>query len=125
MISKYKNIIIIGIVLIIGFVIYSLTRPDPEALTSLNSVSVQSRDEILGQVILRALGQVNALTLDKSILEDPVVKSLRDKSTIIPPVNNPGRSNPFAPFGQGGQNIGNPVPPPNLPESETENALIN
>jgi hypothetical protein len=112
--SKYKNIIIIVIIILIGILIYSLTRPDPDIETGLRSTTPnQSREEILGQVIIRALGQVSALNLNRDILNDNVLQSLRDKSSVITPVSNPGRQNPFAPFGQTG------LIAPATPETQT------
>lgn len=99
MLEKYKKIIIIVIVLGIGFLVYSLTRPDPELVSGLSVSDSAEETEILSQEIVRAISQIKSLKLDKAIFDDPVLKSLDDKSELIKEQPR-GRQNPFAPISQ-------------------------
>lgn len=63
-------------------------------------VSSAQRDPavIVGNEIIAALNQIESLRLSRDIFEDPVYRSLIDRSEPIPeePV---GKTNPFAPIG--------------------------
>ncbi len=97
MFEKYKKIIIVIILLGIGLVAYLLLKPDPTAEKSISISDSIEETELLSQEVLRAISQIKSLKLDRSIFDDPVLKSLDDKSEEIKdqPV---GRNNPFAPL---------------------------
>lgn len=96
MLAKYKNIIIIVIVVIVGFLVYSIFKPDPESESLLRTSGPQEA-RILGEDIIRALNQIDSLVLDASILSDPIIHSLVDHSRPIE--EEPyGTNNPFGPF---------------------------
>jgi hypothetical protein len=102
MIGKYKNIIIVGIIIALGLIAYSLLRPDPTAESLLATTERADSAQVLGDEITSAINQINALKLNRSVFDDPIVKNLIDHSKpIIPePV---GRKNPFAPIGAVGE----------------------
>jgi len=97
MISKYKNIIIIAAIIGIGLIAYSFLKPDPTVESLLETTQRQDSAQVLCDEITSAINQINSLKLDRSVLDDPIVKNLVDHSKpIIPePV---GRINPFAPI---------------------------
>lgn len=99
--AKYKNIIIIAVIVVIGLIIYSIVKPDPEVQKLLETSERQDSAQVLGDDITRAINQIQSLKLDRAVLDDPVLKNLTDHSEpIIPePV---GRRNPFAPIGSDG-----------------------
>jgi hypothetical protein len=96
MLGKYKNLIIAVVVIIIGFVAYSMffvsNEPD-DLLTVTGPASVQ----ILGQDIVRNLNKIDALELDAGVLDHPVMRNLRDFSDSIQDQRS-GRDNPFLPY---------------------------
>ena len=99
MIGKYKNIIIVLVIVILGFVAYSFLKPADSTETLLSTTEKQDSTQILGDEISSAINQINSLKLDRGVLDDPVVKNLVDHSKPI--VSEPvGRKNPFAPIGQ-------------------------
>jgi len=99
MIGKYKNIIIVGVIIALGLIAYSFLKPAPTAETLLATTERQDSAQVLGDEISSAISQINSLKLDRGVLDDPVVKNLKDhsKPIIAEPV---GRKNPFAPIGQ-------------------------
>jgi len=98
MLGKYKNIIIIIVVIALGLIAYSIFRPDPEVKKLLETTQRQDSAQVLGDDITKAINQIQSLKLDRAVLDDPVLKNLVDHSEpIIPePI---GRKNPFAPIG--------------------------
>lgn len=99
--GSMKKIIITVLILGLGFVVYLYFKGDDVESTDLllaNSGSPEQAADILGQEIIRALNQIEALQLDRAIFEDPVFLSLVDRSKEIPP-EPVGRINPFAPIG--------------------------
>ncbi len=109
--QKNKKIIIIIAVLIIVFLAYSFisggsTDNEQDLLTSSNTTQGQTtQSRIVGNEIIAALNQIQTLNLSRDIFDDPVFRSLVDRSRPIPaePV---GKSNPFSP-------IGSVIPPTN------------
>ena len=99
--SKLKKAIIWILVLVISFGIYYFffKGSDSDIEDYITSTgSPQEAADVLGQEILIALNQIEALKLDRSIFEDPVYLSLTDRSEEIDP-EPVGRVNPFAPIG--------------------------
>ncbi len=92
--KKYKNIIILGI-LIIATVIYTvaISNKDNSLLVSESSVDGGSASQ---SDLLALLLEIRSIKLDESILTDSVFRSLKDFGQEITqePV---GRENPFAP----------------------------
>lgn len=97
--QKYKKIILIILGLVILFFVYSYfsgnNSADEELLTS--SIQVDPA-QVVGTEIISALNQIESLKLSRDIFEDPVYRSLVDRSEPIPqePI---GKSNPFSPIG--------------------------
>jgi hypothetical protein len=106
MISKYKNIIIIGVVIALGLIAYSIFKPAPTAETLLETTQRADSAQVLGDEITSAISQINSLKLDRGVLDDPVVKNLKDHSKPIIP-EDVGRKNPFAPIGEVGSSASN------------------
>jgi hypothetical protein len=100
MLEKNKKLII-GIVLILAsFFVYSrFFGPNSDRqLGLIQSGPAISSTEVLGTEIIRAINQINSLTLDKSVFTDPVFQTLIDRSQPIESEPR-GRNNPFAPLG--------------------------
>lgn len=98
MFTKYKKIIIVVLISVLAFFVYSFFFGGSKDDSLLKSVSnTQSGADVIGSEIIQALNQIEALQLDRSIFEDPVYRSLVDHSQPIPkePV---GRENPFSPI---------------------------
>ena len=108
--QKYKKWIIIAAVLIISFIIYSTFFTGSREDDLLTSSVQQSSAEIVGSEIINALNQIESLKLDRDIFDDPVYRSLKDKSQDIAP-EPIGKPNPFSP-------IGSSAPEPDAPEVE-------
>jgi hypothetical protein len=99
MIAKYKNIIIILVIIVLGLVAYSFLKPSPTAESLLATTQRQDSAQVLGDEITSAISQINSLKLDRAVLDDPIVKNLIDHSKPILP-EPVGRKNPFAPIGK-------------------------
>jgi hypothetical protein len=95
MIAKYKNIIIVVVVLVGGFYAYN-TFLAPE-LSPSASLQVTNSADVLGADIIKAINQINALKLDRSVFDDPIFRTLVDRSEEILPQAK-SRPNPFAPI---------------------------
>jgi len=94
--SRYKNILIIGLVIVVAFFGYSFffTNSSDQALT-------QSAGNTTGTVdneLIALLLELKSLKLDDGIFSDAAFQSLEDFSQNIVP-EPVGRVNPFAPFG--------------------------
>jgi hypothetical protein len=95
MIQKYKNIIIVVVLIIGGFYAYNtFTAPESEPSASLQ---VTSSADVLGSDIIKAINQINDLKLDRSVFDDPIFRTLVDRSEEILPQAK-SRPNPFAPI---------------------------
>jgi hypothetical protein len=96
MLGKNKNLILIVVVLIVGFFAYQtyfVTDKSNDLLTVTGPASVK----ILGQDIIRNLNKIDALQLDATVLDHPVMKNLRDFSGEVDDQES-GRDNPFLPY---------------------------
>lgn len=122
MIGKYKNIIIVLVIVILGVVAYTLLRPDPTATSLLDTTQGQSSAQVLGDDITSAISQINSLKLDKSVLEDPVVKNLINHNVKINPIDS-GRKNPFAPIGDE-SSLGNATSTVNKTSTTTPSKIL-
>lgn len=116
-ILKYKKIIIAVLVFLVGFFVYnSFFKPDTELdglLVQNVSTSSQSEAGIAGREIIALLADIQKITLDKSIFESVVFRSLEDFSIPIEPEPK-GRVNPFAPLDDTGTTTSGAVPAPGL-----------
>ncbi len=106
MTPKLKKIIIVIVLLVISFFVYSnFIKKDsqPTELISgargLTSTRNLAEIQVLGTQITQALIQIESLSLDREIFNNSIFRSLNDRSEPIgsEPI---GRSNPFAPLGQ-------------------------
>jgi hypothetical protein len=98
MLTKYKKIIIVVLISVIAFFVYSFffgANKDDSLIKSV--ANTPSGADVIGSEIIQSLNQIETLQLDRSIFEDPVYRSLVDHSQPIPkePV---GRDNPFSPI---------------------------
>ncbi|MFQ5540902.1 MAG: hypothetical protein ACE5F4_01510 [Candidatus Paceibacteria bacterium] len=96
--KRYKNLITIGVVILIAFVAYSMffTAAPRSALTTSNVSATQSAVE---QELLSLLLELRDIELDPALFSDERFQSLQDfnQEIVAEPV---GRTNPFAPLGQ-------------------------
>jgi len=121
--GKGKKIIITILILGIAFVTYLYFKGNNNEGVDLlvaNSGSPEQAADILGQEIVRALNQIEALQLDRGIFEDPVFLSLVDRSKEIPP-EPVGRVNPFAPIGASADNA---IPSTVESSTNTDNGIL-
>lgn len=105
MFRKYKKIIIIVVVVIVLFFVYSFFFGGSSNDNSLlrGVANTPSGADVIGSEIIQALNQIDTLQLDRTIFEDPVFRSLVDRSQPIPP-EPVGRDNPFSPITFSGSN---------------------
>lgn len=104
MTPKLKKIIIAVVIIAVAYFAYSMffktSDDDANLISGTNSLS-SSRNladtQVLGNQITQALIQIEALTLDRSVFENAIFRSLTDKSEVISP-EPVGRRNPFAPL---------------------------
>lgn len=103
-ISKYKKIILATIVIMVLFFAYNFFFGGKQEGDELISGTINQRTaaDVVGAEIIQALNQIESLKLDRTIFEDPVYRSLIDRSEPIPsePV---GKTNPFDPISQSNQ----------------------
>jgi hypothetical protein len=97
MISAIKKIIIPLLIIIIGFVAYSVFIKKEES-TSLLKKELPTSTDVLGADIIRAINQISSLELKRDVFNDPIFKTLVDRSEDLKP-EPVGRLNPFAPIG--------------------------
>jgi hypothetical protein len=100
--AKYKNIIILVVVIIAGYFAYQqFSGANLSGSASLSTVQRSSNTDVLGAEIIKAINQIDSLDLDRSVFDDPIFQTLVDRSQELreQPVS---RSNPFAPIGVGG-----------------------
>jgi uncharacterized protein involved in exopolysaccharide biosynthesis len=97
MINKYKNIIIIAVIIGLALIAYSFLKPDPTAESLLVVTERQNSTQALGDEITAAINQINSLRLDDSIFKDPIMAKLKDHNQKINP-EDVGRPDPFAPI---------------------------
>jgi len=94
--QRFKNAIIIGLVLIAAFIAYSIFfKPDSGGALTVESGSGVGAP--VDQALISLLLELKSITLDPSIFEDARFRALQDFSQEI--VAEPvGRENPFAPL---------------------------
>jgi hypothetical protein len=95
MLNKYKNLIIAVVVIIGGF--YGYNQFFNTSTTRSASLQVTNSADVLGADIIKAINQINALKLDRSVFDDPIFRTLVDRSEEIQPQAK-SRPNPFAPI---------------------------
>ncbi len=83
MLEKYKTIIIVLILLVLGFVGFYFLKSDMVTQESSLKNSEQRNVDILGQDIIRVLDKIDSIDLDRNIFDDPVYKRLTDYSRVI------------------------------------------
>jgi hypothetical protein len=94
MFAKYKKGIILVLVAVLGFIIYSVfLKPDPQPDSLLRNSNPKEVD-VLGQEIIRSLSKIQSLRLDQSLFSDPIYLRLIDDTEEIPEPSV-GRQNPF------------------------------
>lgn len=97
MFQKYKKVIIGVLVLILGFVAYTIFfKPNPQSDSLLKNSNPKQVNNV-GQEIIRSLSKIKSLNLDQGVFSDPIYLRLIDDSEDIsePQV---GRENPFEPI---------------------------
>ncbi len=95
LITKYKNILTILVVVIAAFIAYSFFFGGaPEAVLSSD---VPSEQVAVDHELIALLLELKGIRLDDSIFADPVFMSLQDFSQELVP-EPVGRDNPFAPL---------------------------
>ncbi len=92
-----KKIIIGVLILGGGFILYSAFVKGPDETDLLQTTSATSGD-VLGADIIKAINQINSLQLDRGVFDDPIFKTLVDRSEVLTPQPK-GRTNPFASIG--------------------------
>lgn len=98
LITKYKNILTIGVVLLAAFVAYSVfLKPDTSA--PLTATAINATQSAVDQELITLLSQLRSISLDVAIFSDEQFHSLKDFSQEIVP-EPVGRTNPFAPLSQ-------------------------
>jgi len=96
MLAKYQNWIVIGIVIMIAFGIYSyLFKGKDEAPLTAETVTAASPED---QDLIALLLELRSISLDEGIFTNPAFHSLQDFSQELVP-EAVGRPNPFAPLG--------------------------
>jgi hypothetical protein len=113
--SIIRNIIILAIIVALGIVGYKMffnKKPAATGGLATTSGSVQTVpaassstpviDPSVGQDFLALLLSVQSIRLDDSIFKSKEFAVLQDFNRPIPPDQNPGRVNPFAPLGADG-----------------------
>ncbi len=96
--KQYQQVITIGLVVIAGFVAYSVFfKPTNE--NALTAQTVDPSKTAVEQELIALLIELRSIKLDTAVFGDERFKALQDFSQQI--VQEPiGRENPFAPLGQ-------------------------
>ena len=94
--SKYKTIILVGVLVVLAFIAYSyfFASPQQQSLTVTAATSTAAVD----QDLITLLTTLKSIRLDAAIFSDPAFQSLQDFSQALVP-EPVGRTNPFAPLG--------------------------
>ena len=98
MLNKYKNLIIIALIIGVGLIVYSFVKKPATVESMLEVTQNQEGAQVLGDEITAAIEQIQSLKLDDTIFKDPIFVNLIDHSKPIEK-QNVGRDNPFAPIG--------------------------
>jgi len=97
MFAKYKKVIIVTLIIVLGFIAYSIfLKPGPQSNSLLKNSNPKQVD-VLGQDIIRSLNKIQSLRLDQSLFSDPIYLRLIDDTEEIPEPSV-GRLNPFEPL---------------------------
>ncbi len=92
-----NNIITIILVVVIGMVAFwYLTKTDSP--TSYLAASEKTANSTDAKYIYTILQKVRQVSLDDSIFQNPIFQNLKDNTAEFP-LQDSGRSNPFAPIG--------------------------
>ena len=94
--KKYQNIIIIAVVVIVGFALYTVFSPGKA--TPILSEQVIAENSPVDQDLISLLLELKGITLDESLFSESAFVSLQDFSKELVP-EAVGRPNPFAPLG--------------------------
>lgn len=104
MLKKYRKIIIFVLVVVLGFVIYTIFLK-PQTEEALLKSSGPEEIDVAGQEIIDTLSNIESIELDNSVFNDPLYLKLRDDSKEILD-EDLRRENPFAPIeAQGDQDV--------------------
>lgn len=113
--SVIKKIIIAVVILGLIYFVYSMffKKTEDDSLISGTNSLTPSRNlaetQLLGNQITQALIKIESLNLDRSVFQNPIFRSLVDRSEPI--LDEPvGRTNPFAPLSDISVNITNDLP---------------
>ena len=110
MIQKYKKLIITVIVIIAAFFVYgkffAKDSSSGPLLGSTQSNTPENSADVLGADIIRAINQIDSLSLDRSVFSNPVLLELVDRSETIQ-TEDVGKPNPFSPIGVSSSNSQN------------------
>lgn len=99
LLQKYKTVLIVLGILLVLFIGFRFFTKDtsPEGLTSQPVAGIVPEE---GGDLITLLLELKSITLDTSVLQNPVFLTLQDFSVVLAP-EPVGRTNPFAPLGVG------------------------
>lgn len=97
-IQKYKLLIIIAVLVLLGAAVYQLEFADDDGTVSFLSKDTNISGSIVGNEIIGILNELEAIDLSGDIFKDPAFVTLIDFQRGVGP-KLIGRSNPFAPIG--------------------------
>ena len=91
--QKYKTIIILLVVAVIGYFVYTqFLSATPATVSSADSSGV------VGQDILDLVASFEAVSIDPTLFSNSQFQNLKDFTVVLQPESQ-GRVNPFAPLG--------------------------
>jgi hypothetical protein len=93
-----KNIIVVIVLLIVGFIAFQYLTGSNTNSTSSLSVDGNTTNSTDAQQIYSLLQEMAQVKLDDSIFSKPVFQNLKDNSVTFAP-EAAGRNNPFSPIG--------------------------
>lgn len=94
--KRYRNSILVLVLLAVGFFIYSTFIATPDA-GPLTAQSVDTAQTAVEQELIGLLLELRSIQLDLSLFDNPNFRSLTDFSQELVPEPT-GRSNPFSPL---------------------------
>lgn len=97
MLGTIKKVIILVLILGGSYVAYSMFSEDPTTASLLKSEVATETDQDAAEII-KTINQINTLKLDRSVFDDPIFRTLVDRSEKLD-LQPKGRVNPFAPIG--------------------------
>jgi hypothetical protein len=99
LLSKYKTLIIVVVLVAIGAVAYTMfLKPNGGVGSLLVAEKVSEEDQMLGNDFVTMLFQLKTVKIEGKIFQDPVFRSFSDFSQELRP-EPIGRPNPFAEVG--------------------------